>query len=296
LMQKGLYGNAAPIYKRFYQTDTTNNTYIDKHAFCHLRMENYDTAIILYERSIKLNNRNISALKNLSYLYLKMGKVDTAIYQLNMGLKYDSTDIDLYSRRADIYYSQNHHFRSRPDYLRILASGDSSKLVLKRIGIGLAYNNQPIDAIKYLLAAFQKDSSDFEISSYLGQTYYKLKFYKKSIRYYNRVLKLLEPVSKQIDYTNVLLADTYRDSSMYDEAIRYYSKSLNSKYTARICMTIANIYDEDLKNYDKAISYYQLFLNNLENNEFLFGPEYIENVRKRLKWLVENKGKRQKSV
>jgi len=291
-IQKGLYENALPILKRFYNQDSTNTTYLDKIAFCKFRLGHFTEAIKLYEKSISLSGKNVSTLKNLSYLYFRKNMIDTAIYQLNRGIEIDSSDIDLYSRRADIYYSQNHHFRARPDYLRILESGDSSKITLKKIGIGLAYNNQPIDALKYLLASFQKDSNDFETTSYIGQSYYKLKQYSESIKYYNRVLELFEPIEKQMDYTNVLLADSYRDSGLYNEAIKYYSNSLNIKYTARVCMSIANLYDDKLKNYSKAISYYQLFLNNLDKNEFSLGKEYIDNVRKRLDWLIENRNKK----
>lgn len=295
-MQKGAFTKALSIYERFYKNDTTNLSFLDKIGFCNLKMGNLDTAQIIFEKSLSQNNKNIPAIKNLSYIYYRKDMIDTAIYLLNKGIEYDSTDMDLYSRRADTYYSQNYHFRARPDYLKILASGDSSKLVLKRIGIGLAYNDQPTDALSYLLPAFQKDSGDFEISSYLGQTYNKLKQYNKSIRYYSKVLKLLSQVSKQIDYTNLQLADTYRDSSLYNEAIKYYDKLLNSQYQGRICMTIANLYDEKLKDYEKAILYYQLFINNLKNNEFVFPTVYIENVRNRLNWLVENKNKKKNGV
>ncbi|NVO11650.1 MAG: tetratricopeptide repeat protein [Bacteroidales bacterium] len=290
-MQKGLYKNALPIYSRFYAQDTTNTLYIDKLAFCYLRMENYDRAISLYEKSKLLNSKNITALKNLSYLYFRKNMIDTAIYQLNKGIEYDSTDMDLFFRRAEIYYSKDYHFKSRPDYLRVLESGDSSKVILKKIGIGLAYNDQPIDALNYLLPSYQKDSSDYETTSYIGQSYYKLKQYRKSIKYYDRVLKILMPISKQVDYTNILLADSYRDTSLYNEAIKYYTKSLDTKYAPRICLTIANLYDEKIRNYDKAIFYYQLFFNNYQKNEY-FKDEYIGNIRKRLNWLIENKDKK----
>jgi len=291
-MQKGLYGNALPIYKRFYLSDTTNTSYIDKYAFCNLRMENYDTAIILYEKSIKQNSRNISVLKNLSYLYLKKGMVDTAIYQLNRGIEIDSSDYDLYNRRGDIYFSQNLHYKAGMDYHKVLSSGDSTKIVLKRLGIGLLYNLQNIEALDYLKAAFKKDSGDFEISSYLGQAYYNLKQYRKSIKCYNKVLGILAVFAKQIDYTHVLIADSYKDSSLYNEAISHYAKSFNNKYSARICMTIAHIYDKNLNSSDKAIYYYQLFLNNLDKKEFMLGPDYVENVKKRLDWLIENRNKK----
>jgi len=291
-MQKGLYENALPIYTRFYSLDTTNTLYLDKIAFCNLRMENYEKSIELYEKSLSINSKNIPALKNLSYLYYRKNMIDTAIYQLNRGIGYDSTDFDLFNRRGDIYYSQNLHYKAGADYYRVLSSGDSSKIVLKKLGIGLAYNSQSIEALKYLKAAYKKDSNDFEISSYIGQTFYNLKQYKKSIIYYNKVLKLLSTINKQTDYTYTLIADTYRDSSLYDEAIKYYNKSLSNRYSARVCMTIANLYDEKIKNFDKAISYYNLFLNSLDKNEFALGPEYIANVKKRMDWLVENKNKK----
>jgi len=290
-MQRKQFEMARPIYKTFYESDTTNTTYIDKYAFCNLRMEQFDTAIMLYEKSCRINNKNVAALKNLSYLYLQKDMVDTAIYQLTKGLSIDSTDYDLYNRRADIYFSQNLHFKAGIDYHKVLLYGDSTKIVLKRLGIGLLYNQQNIEAIDYLKSAYKKDTSDFEISSYLGQAYFNLKQYKKSINYYNNVLTILSSFAKQIDYTHVLIADSYRDSSLYNEALSHYIKSFNNKYSARICMTIANLYDKELKNYDKAIYYYQLFLNNQDKNEFAIIPDYIENVKRRLNWLVEQKKK-----
>jgi len=288
-MQKGTFNEALPIYKQFFLSDTTNTTYIDKYAFCNLRLMNYDTAIYLYEKSIKLNDKNNAVRKNLSFLYHKIGMVDSAIYHLTKGIETDSTDYDLYNRRGDIFFGQNLHFKAGMDYNKVLSSGDSSKIVLKRMGIGLLYNKQNIDALKYFKAAYNTDSGDFEIPSYLGQVYYNLKQYKKSIRYYNKVLELLSIFLKQADYTHVLIADSYKDSSLYNEALKHYTISFNNKYTARICMTIANIYDKELKNYDKAIYYYQLFLNNQDKNEFAIVPDYIENVKKRLKWLIDKK-------
>ncbi len=64
-------------------------------------------------------------------------------------------------------------------------------------------------------------------------------------------------------------------------------------YSPITCMNIANLYDEKLKDIDKAIWYYQLFLNNLNENELKFGGNYVENVKKRLNWLIKAKTKSQ---
>ena len=59
-------------------------------------------------------------------------------------------------------------------------------------------------------------------------------------------------------------------------------------------MTIANLYDEKIKDYVKAIWYYQLFLKNLDKYEFNKGGGYIDIVKKRLNWLIKVKNKPQK--
>jgi len=76
--------------------------------------------------------------------------------------------MDLYARRAALNYSRNLTKRALDDYLKILSSGDSSFLYLKRAGIGYTNNLQPKEAIIYLLKAYDKDSSDYENIEFSG--------------------------------------------------------------------------------------------------------------------------------
>lgn len=177
-MQNNLFNLAMPVYIRFYLQDTLSNVFLDKMAFCNVKMGNLTKAIELYDKSITLNQKNILTLKNLSYLYSKTNQYDTAIALLNIAIKIDSTDIDLYLRRGDVYYAQNYHFRARPDYFKVLQSGDSTKNLFKKIGTGYLYNSMHSDAESYLLRAYQLDSPDYEVSHSLGQAYNGLMQYQ----------------------------------------------------------------------------------------------------------------------
>ena len=287
-MQSNRFDDALSIYKRFLQKDSTNYIYLDKAGLAYLKKEDYSSAIDLYNKSISINNKNLNALKNLSYLYALTVSTDTAIQILSNGIKIDSTDIDLYTRRAQLYYLKHYTKRALDDYLVILASGDSSKLYLKRIGIGYCYNLQPNEAIHYLLKAYKSDSTDYETCSYLGQCYFKIKDMSNSVHYYKKALEILSPVNTQLGLTYVLCAESQKGNENYKDAIDSYLKAYSINNDPNLNMIIANIYDEKLKNVEKAIYYYQRFLNTQKKSKMKFTPKYVEKVEKRLEFLKTN--------
>ena len=289
-MQSYRYDEAIDIYEKFLLRDSLNTLYIDKIAFAHLKKENFGYAMALYNKSLSINENNIPAIKNLAYLYTLEMRSDTSIQLLTRALAIDSSDIDLYIRRAALYYSKHYTKRALDDYLAAVASGDSSKLYLKRIGIGYCNNLQPEEAIRYLLIAYRKDSADYEISSYLGQSYYNLQDMKKSIFYYDKVIDILTPVSKQLGLTYILYAESQKGEGMYKESIRSYLKSLDLKPDPNIYMIVGNICDEKLNERGNAIYYYQKFLDNLKDSRMTFTREYLDTVRDRLEYLKANPG------
>jgi tetratricopeptide (TPR) repeat protein len=287
-MQSDRFDEAINTYKRFLRKDSINCGYLDRTAFAFLKKGDFAYAIDLYNKSLAIRNNNLTAIKNLSYLYASTMNSDTAIQLLTNGIKIDSTDMDLYIRRAQINYSKNYTKRALNDYLVVLASGDSSKLYLKRVGIGYCYNLQPKEAIVYLLMAYKIDSADYETCSFLGQCYNKTKDMKNSIYYYKRVIDILTPLNTQLGLTYILYAESQKSNENYRDAIASYLKAYAINTDPNLNMTIANIYDEKLNNKERAIYYYQRFLNTRKNSKMKFPPEYIEKIEKRLVFLKKS--------
>ena len=284
-MQTNKYDEAINIYKRFLEKDSANYVYIDKIAFADLKKEDFEKATQLYNKSLSINDKDLTAIKNLAYLYSLDGRADTSIQLLTRGIEIDSTDMDLYLSRASLYYAGHYTNSALDDYMVVLSSGDSSKLYLKRIGIGYCNNLQPREAVNFLLKAFNEDPSDYETCSYLGQSYYKLKDMENSIYYYNREIDILTPVIMQLGLTHILLGESQKDNGLYHEAIASYKKALDLKPDVKLYMILANLYDEKLKDRDKAIYYYQKFLDNLKSVQKNFTPDYVQTIKKRLAYL-----------
>ena len=284
-MQSDRYDDAITVYRRFLKQEPNNHVYIDKLAFAYLKKGNMQIATDLYNNSLAINNKNVTAIKNLSVLYASTGNQDTSIQILTRGIEIDPDDMDLYVRRAQLYYLKNYTKRALDDYLVVLASGDSSKLYLKRAGIGYSYNLQPEKALPYLLLAYEADSSDYETCSYLGQCYSRINNMKMSIYYYNRAIRILTPVEKQLGLTYGLNGDSYYNIKDYQNAAANYLKAQNRYPDPNNYMKIANIYDDKLNDKKNSIIYYQMFLENLKDAKRTYTSEYIEAIEKRLEYL-----------
>jgi tetratricopeptide (TPR) repeat protein len=284
-MQEKNYDESLRIYWRFYDRDSSDYVILDKIGFALLRKGFYPTAIKCFNRSLALNRSNISSIKNLSFLYASTYRADTALQLLTMGIKIDPTDLDLYIRRAALNFSLNYTKRALDDYLRILATGDSTILYLKRAGIGYSNNLQPEKAIEYLRIAFRKDSSDIEVSGYLARNYQKINDLKNSAYYYRSIIGNLEPVLMQLSFNYVSLAEILKSDNLYNEAITAYLKGQEIRPDVNIYMIVANVYDKNLNDIPKAIHYYQMFLDNAKNTRIRYGTDYIESIRKRVEFL-----------
>jgi len=288
-MQSGRYDNALKIYNRFLKSDSSNCTYLDKTAFAYLRKDNFEDAITLFNKSLSIDSNNVSAIKNLSYLYASTSRWDTAVAILGKGMKIDPADMDLYARRAQLFYSRNYTKRAMDDYLKILASGDTSKLYLKRVGIGYSFNLQPAKAIPYLLLAHRSDTTDYETCSYLAQCYERSGDNKNGVFYYKKAAGILIPLHIQLGRTYFLCALVLQDEGLFKDAIDYYNRALEIDQNISVIMIIANLYDEALNDRNNAIKYYRIFLERIKGSEIVYPPEYIDKVKKRLEYLEQQK-------
>ena len=284
-MQEENYDESIGIYYRFYKKDYNNYIYTDKIGFTWLKKGDSEKAIDMFKRSLELNPKNTNAIKNLAYLYAGTIGGDTAIQLLSIGIAIDSTDMDLIARRAAINFTISNYELALDDYLKLLSSGDSSVLNLKRTGMGYGKLRQPKHAIEFLLKAYNKDSLDLDVLSNLGQNYFQLKEMKNSAYYYRSLIKVLGPFGTQLGLNYLLLAEALKSDNQYAEAISSYLKSQEFRSDNSVYMIIANLYDEKLKDTPRAIRYYEVYLNKIKNSKDKYDADYTESVRKRIESL-----------
>jgi tetratricopeptide (TPR) repeat protein len=284
-MQEQKYNESIAIYSRFYKKDTMDYAILDKIGFASLKAGDFNTAMSMFNKSLEINPGNTNAIKNLAYIYAGTISASKAIKLLTSGIEIDSADMDLYARRAAINYTISNYIKALSDYQKILNSGDSSVLILKRIGIGQAKNNQPRKAVFYLLKAYAIDTADLETVSYLAQNYGLLRELKSSAFYYRKLIEKLSAAEVQLGLNYILLAEVLKSDSKYNDAINAYLKSQEYRSDNNVYMIVANLYDEKLKDYPRAVRYYEMYLNKLKTSKSVYDSDYTESVRKRIESL-----------
>jgi tetratricopeptide (TPR) repeat protein len=284
-MLEGKYTESIKMYYKYYRKDYNNYMFADKIGFAYLRNGDFDFAIDMFERSLSLNPKNTNAMKNLAFLYAGIVSADSAVKLLTKGIQIDSTDMDLYVRRAAINFKINNYSKALNDYLKLLGSGDSSFLNLKRTGISYAKKNKPYEAVYYLLRARKADTTDLETISNLALNYAQIKDRKNSIFYYKMLITMLKPYESQVGLNYLLLAEVLKADDQNAAAIEAYLKSQVYRSDTEVIMIVANLYDEKLKDSPKAIHYYEMYLNKIKNSKDKYDSDYTESVKKRIESL-----------
>jgi tetratricopeptide (TPR) repeat protein len=284
-MQDGKYDESIKIYTRFYNNDSTNYLFLDKLGFACLRKGEYEAGIQYFGKSLQINSKNLNAIKNVAHLYTMTFRSDTAIKILTRGIEIDPSDMDLYVRRASLFFSKNYTKKAMDDYLKIMSSGDSSVIYIKRTGIGYSYNLQPRLAIKYLLLANKRDTADLETLNFLAQNYRQMNDLENSTIYYNKVANALIPSAHRLGISYLMVAENQKQAGLNKASIETYLKAQVYVNDPNLYMIIGNIYDEKLNNPQKAIYYYQMFLDNLKNARMNFTADYVDAIKKRVEYL-----------
>lgn len=287
--QEQKYDESIKIFTRFHKVDSVNYVFLDKLGYAYLRQGEIDKGIEMFKRSLELNPKNTNAIKNLAYLHTRTFNVQTAINLLTKGIGIDSSDMDLYARRASIYYSMYNYPKALTDYLRILSSGDSSAFNLKRAGLSYANITETNHAISLLEKAYQKDTTDLETLSTLALNLSRTKDLKSSISYYRILIKLINPAIAQMGLYNLLLAGVLKEDDQVVESIEAYVRSQQFRSDNSVFMIIANLYDEKLKDIPNAIKYYEIYLKRLKNSKDEYETDYTDSITKRIEALKKMK-------
>jgi tetratricopeptide (TPR) repeat protein len=286
-ISEGSYDKAIAVYNRFYEADSANYVILDKLGYAHLRKGMFEESVDYYTRSLAINSKNLDAIRNLSFLYPYTHNIDTAITILDGAIEIDPEDIDLRARRGTLNWAKDYNKRALNDYLKILSLGDSSFLYLKRAGIGYLRNMQPNQALFFLMEAHVRDTTDYETIDCIAQCHSRLKDLDKSIAWYQKIIDLLEPMTKQLGVTHLNRGEIQQMNNDYRDAITSYLKGYELTKHPGTLMTIANVYDQQLNNSPRAIQYYKSFLNNY-TKKGIYTAEYINSIKERLQYL-ENK-------
>ncbi|RMG66364.1 MAG: tetratricopeptide repeat protein [Calditrichaeota bacterium] len=277
------YGAALQIYRAIVQRDSLNLFVLQRTATCLQRLGNASEALAFWQKLIELDPGNIPSAQALAKFYLSKNQLDSARAILTTALSYNPHSSSLLKLRARVAYRAGNYRQAASVYRQLLAQGDSSSFVLRRLGSCLLYVDSLQAAETFLMKATARDSTDALSWFYLGLLYNEQESYAKSARALERAIQLSRPDFLADAFAQ--LATAYQALGKHSQAIQAFKQALklDSTQTA-LWFYLASTYDAYYADRRVPLFYYRKFLEVAGNSA---DPALNEYARFRIEKLVE---------
>jgi tetratricopeptide (TPR) repeat protein len=240
--------------------DTSNLDYLTHLGDNYIRIESVNLAIKVFSKILIINpNDQLTAIK-LSNLFIKNKEYTKAIEVCDMGLFVDSTNRKLIKIKGIASFNIPDFKTAENCFGYLYELGDSSKFVLKHMGISEFNNNLLFLARDHLLQAFKLDSTDYEVCFMLGRCFQNPPEPEKGLYFLNRMDSLLQPDPKILSALYNEKQSIYSSAENYQKALKCYIMAYKYNPKPEYVFYMASLYQNRLNDKKRAIEEYERFL------------------------------------
>lgn len=262
-MMSEKYERALILYQDLYKKEPLNVYFLRNIARCYDYMGAEDSAMVCYYKCLQPINGDYQTVYRLCAIWLKYKMYDSALTLTNEYQRQDSTNMRINSLNAYLYMMKHEYAESNRLFLKCYRNHDESKFTLKYLGITAFKLNDMEGAKTYLEKAYHVDSTDYEITNFLGIACATSAYKRLGIYYLNKTLQLITPDSVYLGniYGNLGKAYDAYSNAPCEQALEAYIQARNFNPSDSLMLYhIASKYDFCLKNKEQAMKYYRQFL------------------------------------
>jgi len=257
------YKQSNADFMKIYQEDTLNYFAIKRLALGFNKVNQNDTSIYFFKKAITINPSDASNVTNLSNILITKDKYQEGIDLTENYRLIDSTNQKVNSVNAYLYLLNKQYKTAIEKFNRCIASSDSSRFVLKNLGVSY-FKNESFDTAKFWLEkAYLLDTSDVLNLQFLGLACSQAYYSKLGIFYLEKALEQYDPMLKDFATIYRNLAEIYRSWTQCtcEKRLEIYLKAydLNPK-DSLLAFFIGAEFDNCKKDYHKAIEFYKIYL------------------------------------
>lgn len=267
------YGESASIYLHLLESDTLSD-YYKKVGQCYEAMEDYDEAMHYYKQAWDKNSSDAFSAASFINLNLKKELFEEAVQYSEEYKKHDTTNLQINLLNALSYYSVDDYSSAITKLTAVRESGDSSLVVNRSLGMSYYLSGEYDDAAKYLALAYAQNNKDNNVLYGLATSCLHTYELEKAVDYYSALLLAVTPTDDVLFSFNKGLATAYSKQKVFDKAIEKYLVALkldiNTSQRIELLHSLADIYDDRLKDREQSIFYYKQLLEAYKNKIKVF--------------------------
>ncbi|QJD97971.1 hypothetical protein HH214_19865 [Mucilaginibacter robiniae] len=256
-MRRGNQDKAYGYYLKIVQNDTSNfYVYTQLAKICSVKLDSLGKMTYLI-RANKINPEDADAAASLSDGYVKAKLYVQAEKVLDKAIAADSDNIILLESLENLTHAQKRWPQTIKTGMRLLQLGDNTYITVTKLAQAYYYlkNYQCcVETIAGLPRLMQTEGSYY----WMGMGYKNLKDYPKAVQCFNKAIA--DGISSSISTYYGEIGSSYEESKQFTKSLNAYQKGLQFEDSRLIYYSLANLYDNDLKNKTLAIKYFKKYL------------------------------------
>jgi len=257
--RKGNFMKAKDYYKQILAIDSTNFSVYKQLSDMIETSEGLLHATPYLQKANLLNQSDGDIAYSYSKVLKDLKQYDEAGRVLDEAIKADSSNLVLLRGKAELAYASNNWKVVVDICSAIITDGDRSAGILKMLGEAFYYVGKYQQAIDILAGMEANDMKTESTLYFTAMSYKNLNNYPKAVEYLRKTIN--ESVSPNVSGYYAQLGDVMDKNKQIRQSLEAYQKSLFFENKPLTLYTIASIYDQKLKQFKSALTYYRRYIN-----------------------------------
>lgn len=270
------YRNEIDLLIPLYQADSLRIYTLKQLAGGYAELKMADSALFYYSKALAADSADLSVLHKMVTIRIARKDYQEALRLTESAIRRDSSNPLPIKLNGYIHYLLLEYPVARDQFIRCITLGDTSRFVLKNLG--LCYYRQAIydTAGRLFYRAFQADTSDSESCFYFAVCADRTGDTDQGLEYYNRTLRMILPSSQFLSTIYSEMAGLFNQLGRTDTALVLLQKALETNPgNVLLVFKIAYQYDYHMRQPEDALPWYRDFiLKNPDPGSRLFSQPY----------------------
>lgn len=210
------------------RSDSTNYYIWEQLGDCAMRIDSIAIGLQAYNTSFELNPANAPLALKLINGFINSSIPPFIVMPIaDLAYQQDTTYLPIIRVKGYIQFLSQNYEDAEKWLEKGYLSGDTTRFMLKFLGITKYHRGSYLTATKILERAFESDTSDNVLNFVLAKSYIEVGDWRKAVKIIDLTEDLLTPDSIEIAVLYATRGEAYKKSGQYVNAISNFEKALN---------------------------------------------------------------------
>ncbi|MDX9848428.1 MAG: hypothetical protein RBT74_15710 [Tenuifilaceae bacterium] len=215
-------------FEHLIRSDSTNYYIWEQLGDCAMRIDSIAIGLQAYNTSFELNPANAPLALKLINGFINSGIPPFIVMPIaELAYQQDTTYLPIIRVKGYLQFLSQNYEDAEKWLEKGYLSGDTTRFMLKFLGITKYHRGSYLTATKILERAFERDTSDNVLNYILAKSCIEVGDWRRAIELINLTEDLLTPDSIEIAVLYATRGEAYNKSGQYVNAISNFEKALN---------------------------------------------------------------------